>query len=171
MVKRILAITAIFACTCAAWMILGTSIFLRTDSADALLTGRVASAWGSAQEQHAPTVSYKRREQVEVAAEENGKKIVKHEIRELAAPVAIEGSRIHANFHIDYRQKGLLWFSAYRVDFSGAYRVSNPTDLEQELAITVPLPAQQAVYDGVEISLDGRKLPLESSGSAVTARG
>ena len=171
MVKRITAIIAIFACTCAAWMILGTSIFLRTDSADALLTGRVASAWGSAQEQHAPTVSYKRREQVEVAAEENGKKIVKHEIRELAAPVAIEGSRIHANFHIDYRQKGLLWFSAYRVDFSGAYRVSNPTDLEQELAITVPLPAQQAVYDGVEISLDGKKLPLEFRGTAVTARG
>jgi len=73
MVKRILAIIAIFACTCAAWMILGTSILLRTESADALLAGRVASAWGSAQEQHAPAVGYQRRELAEVTREENGK--------------------------------------------------------------------------------------------------
>ena len=63
MVKRILAIIAIFMCTCVAWMILGTSIFLRTESAGNLLSGRVASAWGSAQEQHPPAVSYLRPEQ------------------------------------------------------------------------------------------------------------
>ena len=171
MVKRILAIIAIFACTCAAWMILGTSILLRTESADALLAGRVASAWGSAQEQHAPAVGYQRRELAEVTHEENGKKVVKHETRVVAVALPIDGSRIHANFHLDYRQKGLLWFSAYRVDFSGAYKIQNPTGQDEELTITLPLPARQAVYDGVAISLDGRSLPLEFHGSGVTARG
>src|SRR5215468_7173370 len=171
MVKRILAIIAIFGCTCVAWMILGTSIFLRTESAGTLLSGRVASAWGSAQEQHPPTVSYLRPQQKIVEVEEDGKKVKKNETVQVATHVPLEASQIRADFHIDYRQKGLLWFSAYRVGFGGAYKMTNPTDQEQNFTITLPLPAQQAVYDNVEISLDGRKLPLEFAGSSVVAHG
>jgi inner membrane protein involved in colicin E2 resistance len=171
MVKRILAIIAIFVCTCVAWMILGTSIFLRTDSAGTLLSGRVASAWGSAQEQRPPTVSYMRPEQKLVEVEEDGKKVKKNETVQVTIPVALDGSRIRADFHIDYRQKGLLWFSSYRVGFNGEYKMRNPTEREQNFTFTLPLPAQQAVYDNVEISLDGQKLPLEFAGSSVVAHG
>ena len=171
MVKRILAIIAIFACTCVAWMILGTSIFLRTETADNLLSGRVASAWGSAQEQRPPTFGYSWPEEKTVQTEENGKKVWKTETVYRTAFVPVEGSDLRADFHIDYRQKGLLWFSAYRVNFSGAYKMQNTTGQDREFAITLPLPAQQAVYDNVEIALDGRKLPLEFTGSAVVAHG
>jgi len=171
MVKRILAIIAIFVCTCVAWMILGTSLFLRTDSAGTLLSGRVASAWGSAQEQRPPTVSYVRPEQKLVEMEEDGKKVKKNETVQVTIPVALDGSRIRADFHIDYRQKGLLWFSAYRVGFNGEYKMRNATEREQNFTVTLPLPAQQAVYDNVEISLDGQKLPLEVAGSSVVAHG
>jgi len=171
MMKRILAIIAIFVCACMAWMILGTSIFLRTDSAGTLLSGRVASAWGSAQEQHPPTVSYLRPEQKLIEVEEDGKKVKKNETVQVATFVPLDASQLRADFHIDYRQKGLLWFSAYRVGFSGAYKMRNPTEREQNFAITLPLPARQAVYDNVEISLDGQKLPLEFAGSSVTAHG
>jgi inner membrane protein involved in colicin E2 resistance len=171
MVKRILAIIAIFVCTCVAWMILGTSIFLRTESAGNLLSGRVASAWGGAQEQHPPTASYLRPQQKIVEVEEDGKKVKKNETVQVTTHVPLEASQIRADFHIDYRQKGLLWFSAYRVGFTGAYKITNPTDHEQNFTITLPLPAQQAVYDNVEISLDGKKLPLDFAGSAVLAHG
>src|SRR5215475_9114927 len=171
MVKRILAIIAIFLCTCVAWMILGTSIFLRTDSAGTLLSGRVASAWGSAQEQHPPTITYLHPQQKMVEVEEDGKKVKKNETVQVATHVPLEASQIRADFHIDYRQKGLLWFSAYRVGFGGTYKMTNPTDQQQNFTITLPLPAQQAVYDNVEISLDGRKLPLEFAGSSVVAHG
>jgi hypothetical protein len=142
MVKRIMAIIAIFACTSAAWMILGTSIFLRTDNADAVLGGRVASAWGNAEEQRPLTVSYQRQERHVAVTEENGRKIEKQEIRDVATFVLIDGSQIHADFHIDYRKKGLLWFTAYRVDFSGAYQMHNPTRENRDFAITLPLPAE-----------------------------
>lgn len=171
MVKRILAIIAIFVCTCVAWMILGTSIYLRTDNAGTLLSGRVASAWGSAQEQHPPTVSYQRPEQKLVEVEEDGKKLKKNETVQVTTPVPLDASRVQAEFHIDYRQKGLLWFSTYRVGFKGEYQVRNATEREQNFTITLPLPAQQAVYDNVEISLDGQKLPLEFAGSSVVAHG
>src|SRR5262249_40046124 len=171
MVKRILAIIAIFVCTCVAWMILGTSIFLRTENAGTLLSGRVASAWGSAQEQHPPKVTYLTPKKKLTEVKEDGKKVKKNETVQVTAFVPLDASQIRADFHIDYRQKGLLWFSAYRVGFSGAYKMRTPTDREQNFTIPLPLPAQQAVYDNVEISLDGVKLPLEFAGSSVVAHG
>jgi inner membrane protein involved in colicin E2 resistance len=169
MVKRIMAIIAIFACTCVAWMVLGTSIFLRTESTGSQLSGRVASTWGTAQEQHPPAVTYLTHETKTVEVEENGKKIKKTEIRDVPCWVPLDSSQIVADFHIDYRQKGLLWFSTYRVAFAGNYKFQNPTAEERTFAIRLPLPAKQAVYDGVEITLDDKPLALDFGGTEVTA--
>src|ERR1700757_3967364 len=171
MLKRILAIIAIFACTCVAWMILGTSIYLRTENAGSELSSRVASTWGTAQEQHPPVANYVTKVTKTVETEENGKKITKTETHEVTNAVPLDSSQIAADLHIDYRQKGLLWFSTYRVGFAGNYTFRNPTGQEQSFTIRLPLPSKQAVYDGMEISLDGQVLPLDFAGSDVTARG
>ena len=171
MFKRIAAITGIFVCSCVAWMILGTSIFLRSDSAGSVLSGRVASTWGTAQEQHPPAVSYWVQEPTTIEVQENGQKVKKTELVNVPRPVALDASQVVADFHIDYRQKGLLWFSTYGVAFTGEYRFQNPAGRDETFTIRLPLPAKQAVYDGVEIALDGRPLALEFGGSDVTARG
>jgi inner membrane protein involved in colicin E2 resistance len=171
MLKRILAIIAIFACTCVAWMILGTSIFLRTENAGSELSGRVASTWGTAQEQHPPVASYVTTATRMVETEESGKKITKTETREVTNVVPWNSSQIAADLHIDYRQKGLLWFSTYRVGFAGNYTFQNPAGQEETFTIRLPLPSKQAVYDGMEISLDGQVLPLDFGGAEATARG
>jgi len=171
MMKRILAIIAIFACTCVAWMVLGTSIVLRTESTGSQLSGRVASTWGTAQEQHPPAVSYVTQEMKTAEVEENGRKVKKTETRDVTNWVPLDSSRIVADFHIDYRQKGLLWFSTYRVGFTGDYKFQNPTAEERMFTIKLPLPAKQAVYDGVEITLDEQPLPLDFGGTEVTAHG
>jgi inner membrane protein involved in colicin E2 resistance len=171
MLKRILAIIAIFACTCVAWMILGTSIFLRTENAGSQLSGRVASTWGTGQEQHPPVASCVSKVTKIVETEENGKKIKKTETRDVTDAVPLNSSRIVVDLHIDYRQKGLLWFSTYRVGFAGNYTFQNPAGREETFTIRLPLPSKQAVYDGMEISLDGEVLPLDFGGSEVTAHG
>jgi inner membrane protein involved in colicin E2 resistance len=171
MIKRIAAIGFIFVCTSVAWMILGTSIFLRTNQAGSALSGRVASTWGASQEQKPPAVNYFCHVVKTMEVEENGKKVNKTETKDIAVYVPLDSSKVTADFHVDYRQKGLLWFSTYRVGFEGAYAFSNPTSQEQNFTIHLPLPAKQAVYDNLEISLDGQTLPLDFGGTEVTAHG
>jgi len=171
MLKRILAIIAIFACTCVAWMILGTSIYLRTENAGSELSSRVASTWGTAQEQHPPVASYVTKVTKTVETEENGKKIKKTETHDVTNMVPLDSSQIVADLHIDYRQKGLLWFSTYRAGFAGNYTVRNPTGQEETFTIRLQLPSKHAVYDGMEISLDGQVLPLDFGGAEAIARG
>lgn len=170
MFKRIAAITAIFVCAATAWAILGSTVFYRTYNAESGLSGRVASTWGAPQEQAPPAITREWQEEKTVEVEEKGKKTTRKESYKRSEPVKIDGSRITAALHIDYRQKGLLWFSTYTVDFSGTYTFQNPTSHDEQFAITLPLPAQEAVYDNVQLLLDNEPLPLTFSGSRVVAR-
>ena len=172
MIKRITAIVVIFVCTSIAWAILGSTIFSRTNSAGASLYGRVASSWGAPQEQAPPEIKYVWQESRPVTVEENGKKVTREEKRDFSKQVPLESSRILGDFHVDYRQKGLLWFSTYRVKFEGEYGFRNPTTSEQVFEIHLPLPAKEAVYDGLALYLDGQPLPLPLSvgGNEVAAR-
>ena len=171
MIKRIAAIIGIFACTCVAWMILGTSIFFRTDSLNSVLSSRVGSTWGTAQEQKPLLVSYSTQETKTVEAEEQGKKIQKAITVSVPHEIQLNSSQIGAVLNVDYRQKGLLWFTTYKVDFDGTYTFQNPTADEQTVNIQLPLPAKQAVYDGLAISLDGAPLKIAIGGTQVSAAG
>ena len=170
MFKRIAAIIAIFGCTAVAWAILGSTIFYRTYNAESGLSGRVASTWGAPQEQAAPAISREWQEEKTVEVEEKGKKTRRTESYLRSEPVKIDGSRVAATLHIDYRQKGLLWFSTYKVDFDGSYIFQNPASREDEFVFRLPFPAQQAVYDNVRLLLNDKPLPLTFSGSQVVAR-
>jgi inner membrane protein involved in colicin E2 resistance len=170
MIKRITAIVVIFLCTSAAWAILGATVFVRTDNAGNLLYGRVASSWGAPQEQAAPEIKYVWQETRKVTVEEKGKLVTREEKQACSNPVAIASSRVNADFHVDYRQKGLLWFSTYLVKFSGQYKFRNPTESEQTFVFRLPLPAKEAVYDGLQLYLDGKPLQLTIGGNDVTAQ-
>lgn len=171
MFKRIAAIIGIFACTCVAWMILGTSIFYRTDNLGPVLSSRVGSTWGTAQEQRPPSVNYFTDEVKTVVVEEDKKKIEKQEHYSLAHVVPLDSSHLEADFQIDYRKKGLLWFSTYKVAFDGTYTFKNPMGQDRAFTIRLPLPAKQAVYDNLQLTLDGTPLTLSYGGAEVSATG
>lgn len=170
MFKRIAAITGIFICACVAWMVLGSTIFYRTDNSGSTLRSGVTSTWGAPQEQKPPSISYQWQENKTVTALENGRTTSRVEQVQRSAPAAIEASHIAADLRLDYRQKGLLWFSTYGVNFDGAYTFRSPSAKEENFLFTLPFPAQQALYDNVEIALDGQALPLTFSGTTATAQ-
>src|SRR5438477_1418734 len=170
MFKRIAAIAFIFGCTAVGWAILGSTIFYRTYNAESGLSGRVASTWGAAQAQAPPAIAREWKEEKTVEVEEKGKKTTRTERQTHSEAVKIDASRVAAALHIDYRQKGLLWFSTYTVDFDGAYTFENPMPREEEFVIQLPFPAQQAVYDNVQLLLDDKPLAVTFSGSQAVAR-
>src|SRR5271167_1669034 len=154
MVERIAAIAFIFICTSIAWAILGSTIFYRTYSTDEQLKSRVSSSWGTAQEQTPPTAGYQVVSHKQVASTENGITAVRTVDEKSSVSLPLEQTRANATLRLDYRKKGLLWYSTYQVDFSGVYRFSNPSDQAQEVTFRMHLPASQAVYDDLNFSVN-----------------
>ena len=124
MTKRIVAIAFIFVCASIAWAILGATIFSRTYSLDAIAENRVTSTWGAPQDQTPPTASFTHAVSRKEESTENGTKIVKTIPEEVTTPLPLESSAIDVALDLEHRQKGLLWYSTYKVAFAGSLRFS-----------------------------------------------
>jgi len=170
MVKRIAAIVFIFVCTSFAWAILGATIFTRTYESDAQLKGRVASTWGAPHEQSPPTACYQRLVPRTVERIEAGKTVVRTEEDKVLVPLPLESSRVDVSLDLEHRQKGLLWYSTYRVGFAGAYGFRNTSDEDQEVTFSLNFPAAQAIYDDLQFSVDGALLAVTNHKAAASGR-
>src|SRR5215217_2974863 len=133
MTKRIIAITFIFICTSIAWAILGGTIFSRTYDSGSVSSDRVASTWGTSQNQGPPIASFKTQVEKKQETLENNVKVVKKVSEETVTGLPLESSRIDVALDLQHRQKGLLWYSTYKVGFSGIYGFRNTSDKEQTL--------------------------------------
>ncbi len=103
--------------------------------------------------------TYTKTEIVPTSITDNGRTVIRNDNVKRRIPLPIESSRIKADLKLDHRQKGLLWYSTYVVDFSGDYVFRN-NDEAQKVTFRLPFPAQKAVYDGLVLTVDGRTLQL-----------
>lgn len=166
--KRIAAVFAIFLCTTAAWMVLGGTIMTRTYSTDSALRGKVASSWGAPQTQSPPRAFAEIVRKKEVEVTENGKKAVKTiEVTEIQH-LPLTRTRADVALKLEHRQKGLLWYSTYRVGFRGSYLFRNTSESD-DVRFTLPFPAAQAIYDDLLFRVDG--VPLETRSEQAAASG
>ena len=171
MVRRLAALVFIFVCTSVAWMILGGTLTTRTYSSNDQLQGRVASTWGSPQLQVPATAVYKVTESRVVKEEDHGKITTRTEnlVNTYSLPVA--GSRIDVNLRLDHRQKGLLWYPTYAVDFKADYKFVNDTSLARNVEFRLPFPAERAIYDALIMEVNGIRMPVvaDEGGASVHA--
>jgi inner membrane protein involved in colicin E2 resistance len=170
LLRQILALAFIFVCTTIAWMILGTTIFSRTYGSNEQLQGRVASTWGTSQQQSPPSAGYFQDHVENSTMVENGKVVVRTQTVHQQFFLAVEASRIHVNFHLNPRQKGLLWYSTYAVDFSGDYTFRNDTPEAQTVDFRLKFPAQKAIYDGLEMKVNGQTVALVTDDSGTVGQ-
>jgi inner membrane protein involved in colicin E2 resistance len=170
MVKRIVAIGFIVVCTSIAWAILGSAIFYRTYSPDAQeLKERVASSWGTPQEQTPPTAGYEVVTHKQLPATQDGAPVERVVEEKTWHSMSIEKSRVNADLRLDYRKKGLLWYSTYQVDFAGFYDFSNASEQPQRVIFKMKLPAEQAVYDDLTFALNGVPLVIANDKNCAVA--
>lgn len=172
--RRIFAIAFIFVCASIAWVILGANIFARTQGSDRNLRTRVGSTWGTNQAQRAPVAFIERIETRTVDANDRIPPAVRDrnlqrdittpavagaapgnrtETVRTRVPLALDQTRANVDFDLDHRRKGLLWYSTYAVKFDGRFRFRNTT-ASDSVVIEFPLPAAQASYDDLRVSLN-----------------
>jgi len=148
MTRRLLAIALVFGATTLAWMILGGSIFSRTHETDGRLKDGVTGLWGGAQIQAAPYATFSEKETQRIESEDRDGNIkVKHVEKVVEHPIALEASKIKTDFDLSHRQKGLLWYATYKVNYAGQYRFVNDSGKTRDITISFPFPDKQAVYD------------------------
>jgi len=169
MTKRIAAIVSIFACTSVAWVILGATIFTRTYDTDSRLRDSVVSTWGAPQTQSAPTASYPREVKRTEQRVENNQPVTRVVREQVAVPLPLERSRVRVDIELEHRQKGLLWYSTYKVAFAGTYTFRNDSAGEQAVTFALTFPAEQAVYDDLSIRADGVPVDPVHKSNAVYA--
>jgi inner membrane protein involved in colicin E2 resistance len=159
MLQRIAAIIFIFLCTAVAWAILGATVFSRTYASNDHLKGEVSSSWGTAQSQTAPRAGFHVSvPSTRTTTDDSGRPVTISGNMDEWVPLTLEKSRVNVDLHLDHRKKGLLWYSTYGVRFSGTYDFTNSTETPQTVTFILPLPAQQAMYDDLTLSVDGEQL-------------
>lgn len=163
MIKRIAAITFIFLCTAVAWAILGATIFQRTYDSGSSSDSRVESTWGAPQNQAPPTASFEETVPKKEEKTENGKKTETITQEKVITPLPLESSHINVDLNLEHRQKGLLWYSTYKVDFGGAYTFRNPSDKDQNVIFTLDFPTVQAIYDDLVFAVDDAPVVLTNA--------
>ena len=168
LLRHVAALIFIFVCTTIAWMILGSTIMLRTHGSDDQLKGQVASTWGSAQEQVPPTANFIWNETVAITTKEDGKTIIRNHQVERTRALQLDSTRVKVDLNLNHRQKGLLWYSTYAVDFAGDYGFRNDTIVPGTVTIRLPFPAQKAVYDGLTMTFNGQPvaISIDEAGAA-----
>ncbi|MDQ3919965.1 MAG: cell envelope integrity protein CreD [Acidobacteriota bacterium] len=167
MLKRIVAIAFIFVCASAAWMILGATIFSRTYDSGQTLDDRVASLWGAPQVQSPPAATCERKVPKTTETVENGTKKTVTEQLTVTDNLPLESSRLDVALDLDYRQKGLLWYSTYKVAFDGLYTFRNTTD-QNKVTFTLKFPTDRAIYDDLVFTVNGAPVALTNEKNTAT---
>ena len=169
MTKRIIAITLIFICTSVAWVILGSTVFARTYNSEFASHSKVESTWGSDQNQAPPVASYILIETRDEETLENGIKVVKKIQSQRLIDLPLESSKVDVGLDLQHRQKGLLWYSTYKVAFSGVYSFRNTSDKEESVHFELKFPTSQAIYDNLTFNVDGNPTTLTNKDNAAIA--
>jgi inner membrane protein involved in colicin E2 resistance len=169
MAKRMAAIVFIFGCTTVAWVILGSTILFRTHNADSALRGVVASNWGAPQTQKVPLAYYETQEEVKEEVQEPGGKAIRTKQVIRTHDLLLNSSRVDAAIDLEHRQKGLLWYSTYKVSFAGDYTFENQSGQNRLVHFALPFPASSAIYDDLVFTIDGQPAQLTIEGSRARA--
>jgi inner membrane protein CreD len=139
--RRFFSIAVIWLGCALAWMLLGATVLHRSGELSGELREEVRLLWGPPIEQQPPRAFWLET----VAPQEPGEA---PRVRE--TPASVERSDIEVSMALEQRQKGLLWFPTYAVDFQGRYAFTQRDEVEREVVMHFPLPPS-VVFDAFAV--------------------
>src|SRR5688572_2263991 len=169
---RLLQIGFIWFGCAVAWVILGSTLVVRSGETSSALVDEVHALWGPELAVRPPTGSYTvvvSRTEKTVTRDVTGKEIIVETTKDepVVHEIPLEGSDLHARLRMTQRQKGLMWFPTYEVELSGRYRFRNDTAEMREIAFAFPLPGEHAIFDGFTVlDEDGRAMDISVAAGA-----
>jgi hypothetical protein len=170
---RLLQIGFIWFGCAVAWMILGSTLVVRSGETSGALLEEVHALWGPPLELRPPigtyTVVQQRKDKTVVRDPATGRETETEVTREeqVAREIRLEGSTLRVKLASAQRKKGLLWFPTYEVELAGRYRLRNDSGEARRIEFAFPLPGDHAVYDGLSVlDEEGRALEVAIRGGA-----
>lgn len=155
---RLTAIIFIYVCTVVAWVILGSTVLVRTATQEQGLRGAVGRLWGTMQTQKAPSVYFQTKREVETRRVESGKTVSEIQTQTIPHNVPLKASKINVGLSLEHRKKGLLWYATYAVRFSAQYTVRNDTSEPRAFSFVFKFPSDGAVYDDFRLLAGGKEV-------------
>lgn len=142
--KRLMGIAAVWLGCSFAWVVLGSTLLVRSDDSALTGTSDVQQLWGPPAEQSQPVASYRTTHLVDETRTVTGpngasQQIVTQRPEEVWIPVPLVGTDIHVHLDLEHRRRGLQWYPTYTVDLDGRYTFRNPTDEPQRARFVFPL--------------------------------
>jgi hypothetical protein len=172
--KRLIAIGVIWLGCAIAWLVLGSALVVRSGEASSEMTGEVQKLWGPPMHQLPPRVLVPAPVPAATAVaagataaqDSSGRQEVAQPAQvtqphatpgQLVPAVkgSLDGSDIAVRLQLTHRQKGLLWFPTYEVDFSAKYAFVNDAEDDAVYTLEFPLQPGEVVYDGFAVIDDG----------------
>jgi hypothetical protein len=174
--RRLVAIGFIWLGCAVAWMILGSTILVRTGEASSSLMSEVWGLWGPPMQQAPPRALYtetRKKREVVTSTDAQGRSFAQEVVRDedVEVDLPLDGSDIGVKLALAHRQKGLLWFATYGVDFHARYEFVNDSGADRTIVVRFPLGNAEAVYDGFLVRDEhGDKLDARIAGGVAEWR-
>ena len=174
--KRLVAIGVIWLGCAIAWIVLGSTILVRTGEASSSLMQEVWGLWGPPMQQAPPRavfVETRKKHELATLHDAQGRAYESDVVRDedVETEIPLDQSDVAVGLALKHRQKGLLWFATYGVDFRARYDFVNDSGADRTITVRFPLGTAEAVYDGFVVRDEhGDKLETRIAGGVAEWR-
>ncbi|MFT5355251.1 MAG: hypothetical protein ACI9KE_002467 [Polyangiales bacterium] len=146
------------------WMVLGTSLTVRTDESWSSNSHELEGLWGPEATQRFPTAH---------RSDETGQALTSETSRAFPAVAAetsvprsdlvrLVGTQVSVELDLEHRKKGLQWFPAYELSFLGDYEWLHEAPDRGTVQFEFPLTQAGDSFDGFAVTRDGEPVRVET---------
>jgi len=146
--KRLIGIAAVWLGCCVAWVVLGSTLLVRSDGSTLSGSSDVHRLWGPPTEQRQPTAAWVELRTVTdppgtttARPDYDTPPMPRTRTEEVTHPVPLVATDVDVDLDLEHRRRGLNWYPTYRVDLTGQYTFRNPTEETREVRFDYPLSA------------------------------